>query len=236
MPGAVRPSPRNLAWLALAGVGIFLALLDPGSRGPGVAPDPRPDARLLPEESPWLDRARLGDPAMLVTPPVRADGRGTEVSVPEAAPFPPIPPDLRSSPQGLLHIPSAANPPQDEPEGAIQLPSLNHPFETLGERVARGLPPARAPICRASSLDGTFALERSLESESEFKYLIIKILGKNSPPVIGLGIDAFGLQGSPVLLSGTGSPDLDLRVIQWASRQPWASWLPPGAYRIEFGP
>lgn len=236
MPEAAPLSPRRVALAALVATGLLLALFRPGAVAPGpVVSDPSPGIRLLDDDSAWLDRARLADPALLVIPPVRMAPGGADGSMPEATPFPPIPPDLVASPEGTLRLPlvslSPANPPVPDP-----LPKLDRPLETLGERVPRALPLARAPILRATSWDGQLVIERPIEDQEFIKYMSENDLGIKSLPILGLGIDAFGLQAPPVLLGGTGIPERDQALLQWAARQPWATWLPPGAYRVELGP
>jgi hypothetical protein len=91
-------------------------------------------------------------------------------------------------------------------------------------------------VLRAISLDGRWVIERSLEGDEYFKSIQIKDLGYKTLPVLGIGIDAFGLQAPPVLLSVSGNPSQDDVFLQWAGRQPWSTWLPPGGYRVEIGP
>ncbi len=236
MAAGAPSSPRRAAWMVLVAVGLLLALLRPGTVAPGPAqPDPSPGLRMLADDSAWLDRARLADPAFLVTPPVRPVAGGADGSMPEATPFPPIPPDFVASPEGAFKLPLASVDPA-EPLMTDPFPKLDRPLETIGERVPRALPLARAPILRATSLDGRLVIERPLEDESLVKSLFINDLSYKNLPTLGLGIDAFGLQGAPVLLAGTGVADRDEALLQWATKQPWASWLPPGAYRVEVGP
>lgn len=229
-------SPRRLAWVALLGLAALLALARPrvAPVAPAV-PDPAPAIRVLEEGSPWQDRARLADPAFLVTPPVRLANRGPETSAPEATPFPPFPPDLRSSREGSLQLPLLSSAASSLPAPA-DLPPLAQPLETLGERVPRALPPARPPMLRASASLGGLVIERPIEGDEIYKYINNNGLSKSTLPALGLAIDAFGIQGSPILLAGTGDAEADRALLAWAGRQPWAAWLPPGAYRVEIGP
>ena len=236
MPVPSRLGPRRLAWLAVLVGALGLALLTPGVDAPAAPADPHPSVRLLTPDSPLFDRAQLADPALLVLPPILASVGAGEGAVPEATPFPPVPPDLRSPPGGALRLPLAAEAGQPAGFRPEVLPELTQPLETLGQGIPRSLPPARAPLFRATSLDGRWVIERSLESDEEFKSLLENDLGNKSLPVLGLGIDAFGLQAPPVLLTATGNAGQDQALMRWAARQPWTTWLPPGAYRVEIGP
>lgn len=235
MPRPPQLAPRRLAWTLLAGLGLLLALITPVSRTPGrPVGDPLPDLRLLADDSPWLDRARLADPAAVVLPPVPVASGGSE-AIPDAVPFPPVPPDLRSASDGGLRLSLSRPSEPGEEATAATLPELPRPLTTLGERVARGLPTPRPAQLRAVGSDSGAIFEKSLDDELH-KLLSNIDLRKNNPPVFSLGIDAFGLQSLPVLLEGTGNRDVDQGLLRWAARQPWPSWLPPGSYRIEIAP
>jgi hypothetical protein len=230
-------SPRRqaLAWLCVPA--LALLLLEPSSREPGApSPPVAPQVLLLPDSSSWVDRAELADPASLITPPIRLAAGSPEASLPEATPFPPSPPELRSRPDQGLSLPLAATIEPFSPPDPLGLPELAHPLRTLGERIPRALPPPSPPVCRVFNLGGQLVHERNLEGDNLHKYISLNDLSNNGPVVLGLGIDAFGLQARPVLLSSSGSPAWDQAVVAWAVLQPWASRLPPGAYRAEVRP
>ncbi len=236
MPAPVPWSHRRLAWLSLAAVGLALALLQPGARvGSPTSPDPQPSVRMLPEGSPWVDRARLTDPARLILPPVLPFAGGPEVATPEVVPFPPPATDSRLSPAAGLPLALSASLSTEPTANPTQLPELALPLETLGERVGRNLPPSRPPQMRALALESGAVYERTL-GDDFYKNFSVNDLGIKSLPTFGLGIDGFGLQGTPVLLVGTGGNAGDQAALNWARRQPWATWLPPGAYRVEITP
>lgn len=226
-------TPRAQAWAGLLGLAMLLALLRPVSRPVDIPAPSLPGLRLLAEGAPWLDRARLADPATVILPPLRTTPFGPEAAVPEAMPFPPVAPDLRSSPEGTWKLPITRV--DEVGTSPTSLPELVQPLMTLGERVARALPPPRTVCIRATATDSSALFEREVEDEI-FKTLPINILKNKPHPIFSVAIDAFGQQGSPVLLEGTGDRALDQTLINWASRQPWASWLPPGAYRVEIAP
>lgn len=234
MPVSAAMSPRALAWACLAGLASLLALMRPVSRMPERPPEtPNPDLRLLAEDTPWFDRARLADPASVVLPPPGLPHAAQRDVVPEAMPFPPVAPDLRSVAEGGLRLPLSR--PNESATAASALPELTQPLLTLGERVARALPPPQSPRLRATATDSAAIFEKALEDD--FHKTITGIdLSKKNPPVIHLAIDAFGLQARPVLLEGSRSLATDQALLRWAERQAWSSWLPPGAYRIEIVP
>lgn len=236
MPALPSWSPRRLAWLCLAGVGLSLSLLRPGARMPSPPiPDSPPGVRLLAEDSPWHDRARLADPARLILPPVLPGAGGPEAATPEVVPFPPPQADSRLDVAGGLQLGLGSPQVAESLPAAVQLLEVPFPLQSLGERVGRALPASRAPRLRAVALENGIVYERSLESELD-KNLSISDLGIKSLPTFALGIDAFGLQAPPVLLVGTGQAAGDEAAIRWAQRQPWATWLPPGSYRVEITP
>lgn len=234
MPAPSPMTPRAQAWAFLLGLGLLLALLRPVSRMPEAPPEPPiPGLRLLAEDTPWFDRARLSDPASVVLPPPGTPSGGPRDAVPEAMPFPPVAPDLRSAAEGGLRLPFDR--PNESATTAATLPELSQPLLTLGERVGRALPPPLPPRIRATATDSAAVFEKALEVE--FHKILSSIdLSQKNPPVLHLAIDAFGLQGRPVLLEGTRNLAADQALLRWAERQAWASWLPPGAYRIEIIP
>ena len=230
-------SPRRqaLAWLCVPA--LALLLLEPSSREPGgPSPAAPPQIVLLADSSPWVDRAALADPATLLAPPVRPAAGSLVSGVPEATPFAPPPPDFRSPPDQGLRLPlSSTIGPFVRPD-PLALPELSYPLRTLGQRSPRALPPPSPPLCRVSSVEGKLLHEWKVEGQEFHKLMNDKDLVNLSPAMLGLGIDSFGLQGRPVLLSSSGSPAWDRAVLEWSARQPWASRLPPGAYRAEVGP
>jgi hypothetical protein len=235
MPRVAAMSPRRLSAGALLAGCLVLALLRPVSAPPGSPLlDGPPTLRLLPDGSPWGDHAQLADPAALVTPPVRSGAGLADASAAEASPFSPVSPDLRSNPGTELRI-SLSSAEDRIHKGDGNGDELPQPLETLGTRAPQALPLPRTPLLRAFSLDGRTIIEKPAPFDF-YKDLKINVLKNFSLIEIGLGIDAFGLQAPPVLLVSSGDAALDKAVLRWAGDQPWASWLPPGGYRVEFAP